>query len=474
MLERLGIPSVHAAAEGFVGDAKNSAGVNGMPTLRVVEIKGYTWMGQTAEQKKPLAEASVNDLADALTRPLTPTEITPPPAVAEKYPPAVVTGKSYESAIEAFNQKFFDMKLGDGLGLIPPTREAVDWMLSGTSRSPSEELGKMAPNWGKATIENVAVNAVMAGAKPEYLPVIIAAVEGMTDPNIDIIHEQVSAGCFNIAIIVSGPIGGEIKMNYDIGVLGYGNRAGNSIARAIQLCEINLGHKWPGQVDLCQQGRENFFPWCFSERPDSPWKPYHVAAGFGPAGSSAVSLQVAGSGPTGFGGVGPTYQGESSLAAVLTAVASGRSQLKGLANERILFEKKIVVFNPASALGLRDAGWDQAKLQEYFFEKSKVPYEELTAQEIDAIKKRIQVSKDLSTVWRLGFYIPAKMIPLWEANLKPGGRIPVIALPEDIHIFCSGGMPGTNFYFSYNRAHDRITTGQTRLIRGATLTQSGR
>ena len=106
-----------------------------------------------------------------------------------------------------------------------------------------------------ATIEKIAINAVMAGAKPEYLPVIIAAMEGLTDKSYDLLHVMASTGSFTLQIIVNGPIAKEINMDSGIGLLGYGWRANNTIGHALRLSLINLGHLWPGENDMALLGR---------------------------------------------------------------------------------------------------------------------------------------------------------------------------------------------------------------------------
>jgi hypothetical protein len=233
-LEKLGTPGVLAVARGFEDDANTAADVNGMPILRLVVIPGYVWGRQPREAKKPLAEAHFNELVEALLRPLS-AEEKKPEQTKEGFEPTEIVAESHEAVFEKFNQLFLDNRWGDGLPLVPPTPERVKWMLSGTSRSPDEVIGKVAPGNGIATIEKIAINAVMAGAKPEYLPVIIAAMEGLTDENFDVLHLQASTGNFTLAIIVTGPIGKEIKMNSEIGYLGHGWRANNTIGRTVRL-----------------------------------------------------------------------------------------------------------------------------------------------------------------------------------------------------------------------------------------------
>jgi len=271
-LEKLGLPGLFLVAKGFEHDAESSAYDNGMPTVRRVILPGFVW-GQPVEQKAPIAKAHIGDMIDALTRPLTPDEMHAKPIEKEKYPPVKITADTYEAAVEKFNQVFLDNRWGDGLPLVPPSKEAVKWMLTGTSRSPDEVIGKVATKYGVATIEKIAINALMAGAKPEYLPVIIAAMQGLTDKDYDLVHVQASKGNFTLAIIVTGPIAEEINMNSGVGFLGYGWRSNNTIGRAVRLCLINLGHMWPGINDMASVGRimvhTNF---TFAENRDlSPW-----------------------------------------------------------------------------------------------------------------------------------------------------------------------------------------------------------
>lgn len=161
--------------------------------------------------------------------------------------------------------------------MVPPTLDRVRKMMSGTTRSPGEVLGKINPKHGIVTIEKIAINAVMAGAKPEYLPVIIAGIETIADEDFDDLHILASAGSFTLMIAVSGPIAKEINMNSGIGFLGHGWRANNTIGRAIRLSTINLGRTWPGKNDMALTGRASPHTfYTYAENSDNPWLPYRT------------------------------------------------------------------------------------------------------------------------------------------------------------------------------------------------------
>jgi hypothetical protein len=191
----------------------------------------------------------------------------------------------------------FDQGLTDGLPVIPPTPERVLRMLGGTRRDPQEVIGVCAPNYAPVTVEKVAINAVMAGCKPEYLPAVIAAVRAITTEEFNI-HGVLATTHFPTpVIIVNGPIRHRIGMNMRMNVLGQGNRANATIGRAVQLIVRNVGGGRPGEVDRAALGQPGKYTFCFPEFEErSNWEPLHVERGFSP-GDSAVTV-FAGCSPT--------------------------------------------------------------------------------------------------------------------------------------------------------------------------------
>lgn len=183
-LERLGKPGVFVVGDNASHTARMSAEDAGMPALRIVTLPSIDYYPNrlTVERVRPVAEASIDHIVDALTRPLSPEEKDPQIKVRQRTARTVrITGEDFESALETFNQRYLDRHWGDGLPLVPPTALAVRRMLAGTRRSPDEVMGRVPYRNGLATVEKIAINAVMAGAKPEYLPVIIAAMECLVE-----------------------------------------------------------------------------------------------------------------------------------------------------------------------------------------------------------------------------------------------------------------------------------------------------
>lgn len=191
----------------------------------------------------------------------------------------------------------FDQGFSDGLPLVPPTPERVMRMLSGTSRSPQDVVAQMPPNMGEATIEKIAINAVMAGCKPDYLPVVIAAIEAMCTDEFNIHGVMATTMGASPVMVINGPVRERLGMNSGLMALGTGNRANATIGRAVRLSVRNIGGSKPGGTDRSTLGSPMKFTMCFAEHEDrSPWTPLHVERGFN-ADDSVVTLFAMTSGP---------------------------------------------------------------------------------------------------------------------------------------------------------------------------------
>ena len=191
----------------------------------------------------------------------------------------------------------FDQGFSDGLPLVPPTPERVIRMLAGTRRGAQDIVAVVAPNMAPATVEKIAINAVMAGCRPDYLPVVIAAVEAVCTDEFNI--HGVTATTMGAApvMVVNGPIRHRIGMNMKLGALGAGSRPNATIGRAVRLVIRNVGGAKPGGVDRSTLSSPLKFTMCFAEWEEgSPWSPLHVERGF-QAEDSVVTVFAMTSGP---------------------------------------------------------------------------------------------------------------------------------------------------------------------------------
>src|SRR6202795_2048690 len=176
---------------------------------------------------------------------------------------------------------WFERGVTDGLPVVPPTRERVDRMLGGTSRAREALVAEVPPNYGRATLEKLAVNAVMAGCRPEYFPVVLAALEAALDDNVRLYGIRTATNTSSPLIIVNGPIVKTLKLNARGNVFGQGNRANATIGRALQLILRNIGGDMPGETDMATHGHAGKLTFCIAENEDeSPWDPLHVERGF--------------------------------------------------------------------------------------------------------------------------------------------------------------------------------------------------
>jgi hypothetical protein len=184
----------------------------------------------------------------------------------------------------------FERGWSDGLPVTPPTDERVLRMLKGTRRRPDEVIGRVPPNLAECTVEKVAINAVMAGCRPEYMPVVLAALEAALEP-VFTLHGLLATTYFSGPIIVvNGPIAGRIAMNSGINALGQGNRANAAIGRALNLIVRNVGGGRPGEADRANLGNPGKYTFCFAEdESDETWEPLSVARGYA-RGVSTVTL----------------------------------------------------------------------------------------------------------------------------------------------------------------------------------------
>ena len=249
----------------------------------------------------------------------------------------------------------FERGWSDGLPVVPPTEARVLKMLAGTTRSPSDIIGIIPPDNAPCTVEKVAINAVMAGCKPEYLPVVLAAVEAACLDEF-CMHGVLATTYFSAPIlIVNGPIRAKIGMNSGTNVLGQGNRANATIGRALQLVIRNVGGGQPGGVDRAALGQPGKIGFCIPEREDdSYWESLAVERGFTPD-DSTVTLFAG-------GGVHPIADQKSRTPDSLTR--SLALSIRTVHHAKIYgATDALLIISPEHMRIFRDAGWSKARFR---------------------------------------------------------------------------------------------------------------
>ena len=249
----------------------------------------------------------------------------------------------------------FERGWSDGLPVVPPTEARVLRMLAGTSRAPDEIIGIIPPDNAPCTIEKVAINAVMAGCKPEYMPVVLAAVEAACLDDF-CMHGVLATTYFaGPVIIVNGPIRDRIGLNYGVNALGQGSRANMSIGRALQLVIRNVGGGRPGGVDRAALGTPGKLGFCIAEREhDSYWESLAVERGFAPD-ESTVTLFAG-------GGIQPIADQKSRDPESLTR--SMALSLRSVHHAKLYgVSDALLIISPERMRVFREAGWSKARFR---------------------------------------------------------------------------------------------------------------
>ena len=495
LYEREGVPGVHLySGDNLYGQTLRHAIQYGLPGIRMVDLHTERWPGMNeAEAFVKLAADSIDEIETVLTTPLTEQEADPAPVEFDTSN-LFFEGADYDEAFEKFQACFFEQGYTDGMTVAPPTPENVKKMLTGTSRDASEVLkNPMPPGYGIVTIEKIAANAVMAGAKPEYLPVIITAVEMLCDPHFPGFHVIGSVCSTNLLIQVNGPIAKEIGMNSGFGYLGPGNRANSTIGRAVSLCCVNLG--WLNfSIDGGMMGNPSRYCNLIFTESDafSPWEPYHVSMGFAPEDSTVMIeevLHVDGDWPfeiTKMPSCTWTYGWQADLDRLAErALGEGPSDLesavkrvqnvhkmggRGIDAFRLISHRNyILILYPGQARELAQKGFTRESLARYIADHNRFPWDDLT-EEIQ--KSVLEVAK-------------SKKIPgLSEEDCKSGGTVPVfdsnrllimVAGPlqgQTMGMSTMGGYGGIQAPMQFEQPPERPF--YLKKITGATLTKAGK
>jgi hypothetical protein len=256
----------------------------------------------------------------------------------------------------------------DGMPVVPPTRARVLRMLQGTTRKPDEVIGMVPPDLVPCTVEKVAINAVLAGCKPEYMPVVLAAVEAALIDEFGM-HGLLCTTMFaGPVVIVNGPVARRIGINSGVNALGQGTRANATIGRALQLVIRNVGGGRPGEIDRSTLGTPGKYSFCFAEAEDSAWEPLSVQRGF-LREASTVTL-FAGEGVQGI--VDQKSRTPESLARSFALSLRAVDHVKlAMAGDALL------VVSPDHCRVFLEAGWSKARLHDELTALLQLPGDEI-------------------------------------------------------------------------------------------------
>ena len=320
--------------------------------------------------------------------------------------PVTLTSKRYQVQDAADAIEFcFQQGWTDGLPVVPPTPDRVSAMLEAARLEPSQQVAFITNRAVSVTAEKVAVNAVMAGCKPEYMPVVVAAVEGIGDPTWSYHGPGTSTGGAAVLMIVNGPIARELEINAGDNLFGPGWRANLTIGRALRLVMRNVCGSLPGLLDRGTLGHPGKVSYVIAENEaDSPWAPLHVERGFRPE-QSTVTVMAAESPHQFYNQLSNTPEG------VLTTLADAM-RLGGSAGRQPQY---VIVLAGEHMRTIGHGGWGKKKIRQFLFEHTQNSHAHL---------KRTN-------------RLPGSIQPSDETKLRP-----LVASADDILVVAAGGRAG--------------------------------
>jgi len=309
---------------------------------------------------------------------------------------------------------YFERGWTDGLPVVPPTPEKIDAVVNTLGGDPDFTECRVAPRWGLLTRKILAVNIVMAGCKPQYAPVVRAAIKALAEPPFNLNGVQATTHMASPLVIVNGPIAREIGMNGGANAFGSGNRANATIGRALRLIMLNVGGGRAPELDKCTLGNPAKFSYCIAENEeDSPLAPYHVEQGYRPEDSTVFA--IAAEAPHSV-----TDHHCNDPEGILDTLCSAMSTIAS--NTAVLSGHCVAALGLEHATTIAKAGWTRNDIKSYLHLHS--------GNRFEAHSRGHKYGK-----------VYNRNLPKWYKR-GPDSRIPIVENPDRIHLFVVGGHAG--------------------------------
>ena len=344
---------------------------------------------------------------------------------------------TFEAAgdLDEINRLYRERRWSDGLPIVPPTAARVERMLAATQRARHELVARVAPGFGSATVERVAINAVMAGCDPQYLPALLAATEAIADPAFNLQGIQATTNPVAVWLVINGPAAKQLNVNEAFNCIGQGRWSNATIGRAMRLVLQNIGGALPGEMDRATQGQPGKFTFCCAENEEaSPWEPLHVERGYAREASTVTVHFVYGmcelhdfrsTTPEDLIGVFAT------AATNVAQVGTGLWLIGRRADPRTKTEEKEhnpLFICPEHADIFARAGWGRSHIQDALYRAARLPFRTMM---LNKEPKAMAVAHP-----ELG----------WMAD-HPELPVPIVEDPGCFDIAVVGGAAGRGAYF---------------------------
>ena len=425
--ERAGFPTSSLVCEGFLGQAAATSVGLGMPNLPVATIVGHPGAQNNEEIRTFAAQVTAAEVIDNLTRQPDVVELGEDPCEQD----IVFTG-----SFEEVNEFFLTREWSDGLPIVPPTLDKIEKFLSFTPRGAGETLGIVLPASRAVTVWAVAVNGVMAGCRPEYMPVLVALAEAMCDPAYGVEHSGNTPGAETL-IILNGPIIKQLKFNYQQGVLRDGFQANTSVGRFWRLALRNMAGFLPHKTDKGTFG--NTFRVVLAENEDAlaaiGWPSNAADMGFKTGDNTVTITRLTG------GDVMPSVTG-STPERMMPYIADGVAKetgweiaftIGGLTHGTL---RPVLVLSPILAETIAKAGWTKDRVKRYLYDHARMPA--WRAEEFAETWTEFKIVS-LQHQYNIG-----KLSKDFAESDDPQRMVPIVCDPDDFMVLVSGDPLRTN------------------------------
>ncbi len=408
-LETRGIPVATVCSGDVVHLCRDELVALGLPAAPIIAATPTAEIPPAAVP--PVADEVLADVVRALTTPAETLE-RGTPAADERSRESTETFQ-VEDRLDVVWQitRLFEARgWTDGLPIAPPTAERVQAMLAGWPEAPDAVVGIVPPRRGLATVEKIAVNAVMAGCEPAHLVVLVAALQAMLADEFNLSGIQTTTNPCGPLLILNGPIARKLGVNAGFGALGPGTTANATLGRAVRLMLLNLGGARPGEHDRATQGQPGKYSFCFAENEAaSPWEPLHVERGFRPDESTVTVV----------GAEGPHNVNDhvhSDAHGILTVACAAMATLAG---NHFAFTQgePLLVLAPYHARRIAAGGFSKADVRRYLYEHARLPLARV----------------ERSGMWGLGAW--PRSYPVGD----PDALVPIAERWENLMVVVAGG-----------------------------------
>ncbi len=428
--EKAGVPSASLVCEGFVGQAGTTSVGLGVPNLPLARVPGHVDSQSVDELRENIVQTTLDDIISSLTQPQVAAVSSNEPARGD-----VV----FEGGFDDVNRLFYENGWSDGLPIVPPTRERIDAFMACTDLDPDESLGVLLPDARRATPWMVAVNGVMAGCRPQYMPILVALARAMANPDYGVEHSGNTPGAETL-IVLNGPIVKQLGFNYEQGALRDGFQANTSVGRFWRLLMINGAGFHLHKNDKGTYG--NTFRVVLAENEDVlaeiGWEPLSADRGV-EAGANAVTIARFTGGDVIVSAFGA--DAHSVLPYLTDGVLKQHGWelvfTAGIANGTLC---PMLVLSPVLARTIAASGFSRRDVKRYLFEHARLSASRFERY-IGEWTNLVPGGRTLGELVALG-----KAPAVLAESDDPERLVPIVARPEDFMITVTGDPLRTNAY----------------------------